>query len=61
MTKRTTTHDDEREFDLSRGNVIIAKGGRAVILTPSQAVKVLEGLIDWESDERRRSKRIEVG
>jgi len=49
------------ERDLARrGNVIIAKGGRAMILTPLEALKVIEALIDWETDAQRRPKRIEV-
>lgn len=60
MSKPKANRQTRSEDELRRGNVIVAKGGRAMVLTSGEALDVLDALVEWASDEQRRPKRIEV-
>lgn len=56
MSEQTERTDDE----LRRGNVIVVKGGRAMVLVPAEALELIDRLIQWAGDEKRRSVRVDV-
>ena len=52
--------NERSEADLRRGNVILVKGGRALVLQPGEALELIDRLIAWADDEKRRPLLIEL-